>query len=158
MAESFHPMQGWRRYLFLLELLVLFGPCSLTVLFSLFVIGPSLSLALQKLFGTIEPINDVPWWAAVAPILLSAGALLGVFALGEVARALLQGRNRLAYAPTVIGWMTLSGVAALIGAAAYVVPDAPTHSSAIVHIYLPLIGTVHIVAMSWRRRLFTTNY
>lgn len=71
-------LRGVRRSLFLAELGVCFGPCSVMALASVLTFGPALGLVLQKLFGAIEPINDVPWWAAIQPMFLSVGAFAGL--------------------------------------------------------------------------------
>jgi len=147
-------MQGWRRHLFLLELLVLFGPCSLFALLSVLYLGLAVSLILGLVFGTV---GEAPWWMGWLALVVPVGALAGVFALAELARALVQGRSRLAYPPTVIGWMAASGVTVLAGVGAFVAAQAPTALSTVFLVYLPLVGTVHVISMSWRRRLFTTN-
>jgi hypothetical protein len=74
-------MRGPRRYLFLLELLVCFAPCSFMALASIVIVGPSVSLVLEKLSGNVPQINDVPWLDAIEPLLLSFASLLGLFAL-----------------------------------------------------------------------------
>jgi hypothetical protein len=146
-------LRGVRRSLFLAELGVCFGPCSVMALASVLTFGPAVGLVLQKLFGTIEPFNDVPWWAAIQPIFLSVGAFAGLFALQAVARALLAGGARLAHPPWAMTLMALAGIAAIVVVGVQVVPEQPGGLPAILCVYAPLLATAHIVFIS-RRLLF----
>src|SRR5689334_993538 len=133
--EHATPLRGVRRSLFLAELGICFGPCSVMALASVLTFGPALGLALQKLFGTIEPINDVPWWAAIQPMFLSVGAFAGLFALQAVTRSLLAGRARLAHPPWLVTLMALTGVAAVAVVGFQVVPEQPGSLPAILCVY-----------------------
>lgn len=100
----------------------------------------------------VEPINDVPWWAAVQPMFLSVGAFAGLFALQAVARALLAGRAQLAHPLWAMTLMALAGVAAIVVVGVQVVPEQPGGLPAILCVYAPLLATAHILFIS--RRLF----
>ena len=145
-------MRGVRRSLFLMELLVCFGFCAVMALGSLLTLVPAMALVLQKVFGMIAPINDVPWRYAVQPIFLSVGALAGLFALHDVAGTLLSGRAQLTYSSKVVMLLALSGVAAVVVVGLQVVPHQPTHMFAFFCVYAPLLATAHIALIS--RRLF----
>lgn len=151
--EHAAPLRGVRRSLFLAELGICFGPCSVMALASVLTFGPALGLVLQKLFGAIEPINDVPWWAAIQPMFLSVGAFAGLFALQAVARALLAGRAQLAHPPWAMTLMALAGIAAIVVVGVQVVPEQPGGLPAILCVYAPLLATAHILFIS-RRLLF----
>lgn len=146
------PMRGWRRSLFLLELLVCLGFCAVMALGSLLTLVPAIVQVLQKVFGLIAPVDDVPWRYAVQPIFLSVGSLAGLFALHDVARTLLAGRAQLTYSRKVVVLLALSGVAAVVVVGMQVIPQQPTHVFAFFCVYAPLLATAHIALIS--RRLF----
>jgi len=159
--ESVHeyaaPLRGTRRNLFLAEIGICFGPCSVMALASFLTFGSAFELVLQKLFGTIEPINDVPWSVAIQPMFLSVGAVSGLFSLQRVARALLAGRAQLAHPRWAMTLMALAGVAAIVLVGVQVVPEQPGGLPAILCIYAPLLATAHILFIS-RQLLFKGHY
>jgi hypothetical protein len=147
------PMQGIRRWPFIAELLICFGPCTAMAFFGLTALGPSLSHLVFKALGIIHPADDISWWHTVLPILLSLGALGGLFALMEVARALMAGRSSLSYPSKVIAPLALTGIAAIAALGVELIPPAPAHPVTVLCVYLPLLALPHVIFKT-RRLLF----
>ena len=149
------PMRGWRRLLLLAEIAIFFGPAAGMAFAGLLSLGPSMTLSVQKLLGMIEPVNDIPWFYALQPVLLSIGAWAGLFSLLDVARTLLVGSPRLAYPPRILLLMAFAGVAAIVVFGVQVAPHEPTSTVVVLCVYAPLLATAHMLILS--RRLFFSS-